>query len=180
VKAAEQAELAQVASATVSREKNKPNLDVKAALSLNGKDNLLSNSLSQANGTGLREASVAVTFTTPFAFLKQAEVREGYRKEAQGAELGFDRKLFEQEREWNDLVKKFEEAKKRVEMAQAIEDAQQEKLMYERDRLNRGRTTTFQVLMFEQEYALAQLGNLKAKTEVLSLAAKMKTFGGVL
>jgi outer membrane protein TolC len=60
------------------------------------------------------------------------------------------------------------------------ESAQKEKLDYEKQRFERGRSTTFQILQFENDYANAQLGAIKARTDILEIMAKLKTFGDAL
>ena len=114
----------------------------------------------------------------PLDFWTASDVKEGYEKEAIGAEMKHQRKLFEQEQEWASLNKKLLEAQKRLSLATNYEDAQRAKYEYERIRHSKGRSTTFYVLQFEQDYALAQVNRLKAQTEVLGLVAQMKTFGG--
>mgnify|MGYP001046760359 CR=1 FL=1 len=44
------------------------------------------------------------------------------------------------------------------------------------ERLLRGRTTTFQALNFEQDYASAQLLRLRTQAEVLQLTAQLNAF----
>ncbi|MDH4225644.1 MAG: TolC family protein, partial [Deltaproteobacteria bacterium] len=93
------------------------------------------------------------------------------------ADLNYRRKLFEAETDWRDLTQRFVEAMNRLKLAREIELSQKEKLEYERERLKRGRTTTSQVILFEQDNAVAQLTRLQAQLEALSVLATLKSFG---
>ena len=53
---------------------------------------------------------------------------------------------------------------------------QKEKLEYEKYRFELGRTTTYQVLTFEQDYAQALISRLMIEREILSLHAQLKTY----
>ena len=104
--------------------------------------------------------------------------RSGLNKDREAADLSYQRKVMDQEKEWVDLAKKFDEAKRRYKLILAIEHIQKEKSEYERDRLNRGRTTSIQVLTFEQDFRTSQLNRIQSQAEILNLVAQMKTFGG--
>ncbi len=73
-------------------------------------------------------------------------------------------------------MNQFTQAKNKLTLAYNLEEAQGEKLNFERDRHRRGRTTTFQVLQFEQDYATAQLGRLKQSFDLLQTHSQLKTF----
>jgi outer membrane protein TolC len=107
-----------------------------------------------------------------------SDVNQGYRAEAAAAKMKFERKALEEEKDWRDVSSKLTAAQKRLQMAEILESLQREKYNNERNRHRRGRTTTFLVLQFEQDYALAQLARLRTQSEILNLISNMKTFGG--
>ena len=178
VKAAKEQTRVAISAAKVGREKALPNLDLFASYALNGRDTATGPTFSESFTTQFPTKAIGLRLSIPLGFGTISNVREGYGLEANAAEMIYERKRFEQDREWNDLVIRFKESKGRLELAETIQSAQRAKLMHERDRLNRGRTTTFQVLSFEQDYATAQLGFVRAETEVLRISAQLKTFGG--
>ena len=100
-----------------------------------------------------------------------SDTRGGYSREAEGATLTFQRRVYEQERDWADLSSKFSDSKRRYQLPAGMESVQKEKYEHERDRLSRGRTVTFQVLQFEQDYRNAQLSRIRAQADVLMLVA---------
>jgi outer membrane protein TolC len=54
---------------------------------------------------------------------------------------------------------------------------QKKKVENERSRLKRGRSTTYQTLTFSQDYNSSEASRIQAQTQVLSILARMKTFG---
>ncbi|MBI4403082.1 MAG: TolC family protein [Deltaproteobacteria bacterium] len=176
VKAAEQLNRLAEANAELSRHRNLPQLDLSASFSLNGKDTELGAVVAQSIKTDKPSVAVGMKFLTPLDVGTLSDNRSGYEKEKKGAHLNFQRKVFEQDQQWNDLTTKFTDAKTRLGLAFEIEKAQKEKLDYEKDRHSRGRTTTYHVLMFEQDFALAQAMRIKAQVEILRISALMKLF----
>lgn len=180
VKAAEQQQRASIANAKLSTEKLSPSLDVNALVALNGVTPDSGTAVSESFTTENPTMAVGLRFTAPLDFGSVSRSRAGWRDERAAAELNYQRRVFDQDQEWSELQHRLVEAKKRFELTRELEATQEKKLSYERDRLNRGRTTTFQVLQFEQDYARTQLARLQAQATVLQLIARMKTFGGSL
>ncbi|MGK5089308.1 TolC family protein [Bdellovibrionota bacterium FG-2] len=177
LKAAEQQERLLAANAQMNQEKNKPNLNLFGSLAMNGRDVGVGSSVSESFGTHHPTYAAGISLTMPFDVGTLSQVRDGYAREAEGARLAYSRKLFEQDRDWADLTAKLADAKKRFDLSISIEGAQKLKLDHEKDRLTRGRTVTFQVLMFEQDYASAQLNRIRAQADILRTVAMMKTYG---
>lgn len=178
IKAAIQMKRLAESSADVALEKNRPTLEVFLNHSWNGRDReflgAVGDSLTPENPTSV----VGVRYNFPLDREIIARNRAGYMKDKAGAEYAFRQKLFEQDREWMDLNRRLAEAKERFQMARVYEMKQKEKLDYERDRFGRGRTTTYQVILFEQDYATSQLARIKVQADIFGILAQMKTFGG--
>ncbi|MCC7440954.1 MAG: TolC family protein [Bdellovibrionales bacterium] len=170
------------ASARVGAEKNKPVLEAYATLSRNGRDASSSEAVGESFGGSHPWTVVGVRFGMTFDVWGAGRARSGYHLDREGARLSYERKLQEQARDWDDFSRKFDDARRRATLAFALEEAQRRKLEHERDRLRRGRTTTFQVLIFEQDYANARLSRIRAQSEALTTLAQLKTFseGGAL
>lgn len=178
VKAAQQQERIAAANAEAGKQKNSPTLDVLFNLSLNGRDPALGSSLGEAFSTTHPYAAVGVKFVTPLDFGLVSRNKAGYEKERLGAELNFQRRVLEQNSEWKELVEKLDERRGRLDLVRQMEAAQKSKAEYERDRLKRAKTTTYQVLQFEEDYANSRRLRLKVEGEILGIVAQMKTFGG--
>ena len=61
-----------------------------------------------------------------------------------------------------------------------MEKLQKEKMLNEQDRLKRGRSTTYQTLVFEQDYAQAQALRIRVQTEILAYHNQLKLYGSEL
>ncbi len=165
-------------TATIGREKNSPTFDMYGSLALNSRDASFSGAFSDAFSTDNPTMAIGLRFMTPLMFWDQKDVRAGYEREIRAAEFKFRRSLQEEQKDWQDIILQYGEAKKRLELLQKIEVIQQQKLDHERQRHRQGRSTTYQVLLFEQDYANSRLTLINAVTELLNLLAQMKTFRG--
>ena len=166
------------ANADLSIEKNKPTFELYGTYALNGRDPKSSEAINNSFKTDHDTRAIGVRFLAPLDFGTTHDNISGYNKEKIAAEQNFQRKFFDQEEQWNDLVNKFEDAKIRLSLIEKIEEAQKIKASNERDRLNRGRTVTFQVLNFEQDYAQSQLARIQSETNILNIYSQLQIFNG--
>lgn len=176
LKAAEQLERATRANAEAARSRDLPTLELFGSYALNGRKGPFGESLSDPFSAGRPTTAVGVRFSAPLDLGLLKDVRGGWAREQAGAELAYQQKRLDLAFEWKELERRMSEARTRLKLAEELESTQERKLMHERDRFNSGRTTTYQVLVFEQDYAQAQLSRLRAQADVLSLAAQMKLF----
>ncbi|MBC7691462.1 MAG: TolC family protein [Methylotenera sp.] len=181
VRAAEQIEIATVANSVVATSRNNPTLDVYAAYAMNSRlQPGVSDAIGDSFHSGRPTSAIGLRFSAPLDLGLLNDAKKGWAKEKSGAELTYQKRLFDQDIDWKNLNDQFEQAKKRLRLAIAIEKIQQKKMTYERERLGRGRTTTYQVLLFEQDLSQAELARVQSQAEVLQLLARMKLFGGSL
>jgi outer membrane protein TolC len=176
VKAAQENSKAQQANAVIHSEADLPTLQVFGSFALNGRSDDFAPSVTNAFSAGRNTITGGVQFSMPLAIGTTSTARDGWAKQKAGAELTYDKSLFDSEQNWQDLNLRFTEAKRRLSMARSIEEAERKKLVYEKDRLTKGRTTTFQVLLFEQDYELAQVTRVNAEGDVFSIYTQMKLF----
>jgi outer membrane protein TolC len=168
-----------VANAALGTERNKPVLEVYGSYSMNGRNKNYSEAWDQSM-TGTRPFSIiGLRFVTPLALGEVAEYKKAFAQEVVASEMSFKRKTYEVEREWDILSSRFENFKKRLTLAQKLEKVQERKLFNEKRRFNQGRTTTFQVLQFEQDFANAQLLKLRNERELITVYNNLKLFSGV-
>lgn len=164
------------ANTELSIERNKPTLELYGTYILNGRDGARSTAIEKAFTKDYTTEAIGVRFSTPLDFFNLKNNIDGYKQDQIAAELNYKQKLFDENQEWNDLTNKLEDAKTKLMLAEKITEAQKIKVINERDRLTKGRTVTFQVLNFEQDYAQSELLKIKSETEVLNLYAQLKTF----
>lgn len=177
VKAAEFQAKASAASALLNREKDKPTLEIYGSTLLTDPATPSTQIASSLPATSRPSTVVGLRLSAPLDFSTTSKAREGYAAEATAADWSYQRKVFEEERDWQDLTAKFSEAKDRLKLYLDLERTQKEKLDYERDRQQRGRSTLQQVLLFETDYEAAQLGRIRTFADLLTLGAQMKLYG---
>jgi len=184
VKAAEQSSKASVAQSLVATEQDSPTLNLNASVALNGQQGsggtyygTLSQSIPASFTMNRPTYNIELVFNAPLDFGVVSRSKQGWNLEHVAADLKYDRKLFEQEQNWKDLSQSLQEAKQRFGLARKLEFIQKSKLNNEKDRLKHGRTTTYQVLLFEQDYLQAQLLRIQNQVAVLKIIAQMKLFG---
>ncbi|HYX36651.1 MAG TPA: TolC family protein [Oligoflexus sp.] len=159
------------------REKFKPEVSVFGSYATNSRDESFGTAATDAFKADKPSMVIGVKFSTPLDRDLINRERSGLVKASEAARLDREQKEFNARQEWEDLVRQLSDAKTRLHLATEIESAQKQKLEYEKNRLERGRTTTYQILLFEQDYSSAQLGTIKAKADILGIIAKLKSFG---
>jgi outer membrane protein TolC len=165
------------ANAELAIQRNKPTLELYGSYALNGRDAERAEAVSDSWKTDQTTSAVGIRFNTPLDFGNTSS----YKQEQIAADYTYQKKVFDQEREWSDLVIKFQDAKTKLELVEKIAEAQRTKQVNEGNRLNNGRTTTFQVLNFEQDHASAELSRIQSETNLLNIYSQLKIFsvGGV-
>ena len=177
VKAAEAQLAVAKASSAVSHEMNKPTLDLYGGYRLNGRGDQTHDAISNAGGTRRDAAYVGLRLQVPLNLSATSDAREGALKSQRAAELNHQYTFYAQEQEWIDLSAKFKDAKDSLKLARVMEGAQKAKLENERVRLRQGRTTTYQILLFEQDHISAQVARIRAASQILALKSQVKLYG---
>ena len=167
------------ANTLLGSERNKPNLELYGSYSMWGRDKEYSNAYSESIDGNQPWTVVGLRFSTPLDFGALSDYRKGYAQEKVAAELNSRRKVYEVDREYDILSQRFEQFKKRLKLSKRMEEIQQRKLAAEKKRFNQGRTTTFQVLQFEQDFANTQLLTIRNEQELVTTYNQLKLFTGV-
>jgi outer membrane protein TolC len=176
VKAAEaQARLAKSNSA-IAAEKNKPQVDLYGSYALNGRNEDFNEAMKAAGKDARDTAYVGVRINIPLNFAAAGDTRAGALKAEKAAEYSYQYKQFVQEQDWINLVQQLAEAKEGFRLASNIVNAQKAKLENERTRLRQGRTTTYQVLLFEQDFSQSEVTRVRSAAQILGLQARIKLY----
>jgi outer membrane protein TolC len=175
-KAALEQQILARANATAAIERNRATFEVYGSYAFNGRDPESGTAVTNSFKNDHATSAVGLRFNTPLDFGTTSSVIDGYKKEQIAADYNYKRKVFEQDSQWNDLVTKFEDAKVRLDLTEKISETQRTKTTNERNRLNNGRTTTFQVLTFESDLAQADLMRIQTETDLLNIYAQLKIF----
>jgi outer membrane protein TolC len=153
--AAEQAALATQAGARMARERLRPDLYLYGSV-----------------------FAVGLSFTLPLDQGLVSSVSSGYAEQEAAAELQVARKRLDEDTEWSELVRKFDDAKERYALALDLEKIQRAKFEGVKKRRARGLTIEDQVFQYELDYLGAALNRVQMEGLVLGLRAQMKLFGG--
>lgn len=171
-----QSQLAELNS-NLGLQKLTPTLELFGSFVLNGKDEEVAKSISESATTQHPTTVVGIRFSTPLDPSVISTLKNASRKDAQIARMQFERKKFDLSQEWEELNRKLSDNKKRLALTIQIADVQRQKLESERKRHSTGRTTTYQVLSFEQDYANSELNVVRTKLETLKIIAQLRLFG---
>lgn len=166
------------ASSELILERNKPTLDVVGGYALQGRGLEASRAFKNGNKTDYDSGYVGVMFNMPLNFSAVSDAKAGARRLKESAELSEQNLIYTQDQDWTDLKQKLSESKATLKIARSMEVAQKAKLENERTRLRQGRTTTYQVLLFEQDYTSAQASRILAATQILALESQLKLYQG--
>jgi len=177
VQKAEADAMQNAANSRMNAENDKPVFNVYLSQTLNGQDPNVTSVVGNSLNFNKPSTTVGAKFSIPLKYDAQRQARSGAEQKEAAAKLIYRQKLLDQESAWRDLTAKLHDARERLEMAFAIEAAQKEKLEYEKKRLTEGRTTTYQVLSFEQDFSQAQYDRASIALTVLELAAQVKLYG---
>lgn len=176
IRAYQESQRSAEAAAVIGKERNRPSLDLFGSYAWNGRGSTFGNTLADPFRSDRETQVFGIKFTLPLAVGTWTDAVAGYERERLAAEKATDRKQYELQKTWEDLTRKLAESKKRLSLAQGIESLQKDKLEHERTRFQKGRSTTYQVLMFEQDFSQSQLQRARTQTEVLNLIAQLKLF----
>lgn len=119
---------------------------------------------------------VGVNFSMPLDFGLVSEARRAARLDAEASRYRALRANEDAKLGWEQLTREFTELNKKIEIAKRISDLQKSKSDNERVRLERGRTTTFQVVNFEEDADDATLSYLQLKVNREKMALQSYIF----
>jgi outer membrane protein TolC len=133
------------------REKNKPTLDLTLQAYTQGRDAYLA----EAQSETFKKKDylyAGVNLVVPLDQITASHSRTGFGALVKSQQLLEQARVRDEKLTWEQTVDQADALAKQVKLLRELETLQKKKADAERDRLNRGRSTTFQVLSFEQDY----------------------------
>lgn len=165
------------AGALVSAERSRSTLEIFGLYAFNSPQRRNEAEAFADSWNGNRPTStIGVRLNVPLDRHTTDQVQQAWAAEASAQQLIASRKVFEQERDWTDAIARFALAKEKVKLYEELEQAQKDKLEYERSRQRRGRSTVAQVILFEGEYDQTAFARVRALAELLNLNAQLKLY----
>ncbi len=149
-----------------------PDINLNASWRGNGFDPTFGEADGTAWGFNYPTWNVGAQFTLPLDLFTAQRVAEGYQRNYESSLLGLKDKQLEVDQDWQDWKQRMADVDKRLAMTAEIEEIQETKADQERQRLEYGRTTEFQLLSFENDYNAARLNHLSVVAEKLGLLAE--------
>lgn len=145
------------------KEKANPNLDIVLKSSRYGRDLEYSDANDRFQGNSRSLYYVGLNFSMPLNAPKYIRIRKGLRQLARGQTLLLQAKQRNDVSDWKNFVDLGKVLHSKIEMLRQLEQTQKMKSDAERVRIQRGRSTTFQVLTFEQDYISARSQRILAE-----------------
>lgn len=155
-----------------------PDFSLYATASLNGRDTDAGQAFSQSFTLEHPTTVVGVKFSTNLDLPLIGKALEGARLVSQAGDQDLRQKQIELEKDWSTLREQWDNARARLEIAGQLEKMQEEKAEREKTRFRNGRTTNYQVLRFEEDFAQAKLMKLRVLAECRLLAAQADWYNG--
>lgn len=154
----------------------RPQLDLVGQIAGNGLDNYAGGSLNEATRGQHPNWAVGVVFSVALDYSLIGDMKRSYRAQRAAANDIKEQARFNEQRAWDDLVKKNADAQDLFRRAVSLEKLQTDLVQRERRRLLNGRSTTFQSLQIEQNLAGAQIARVRAQLALLQLHNLIKQF----
>jgi outer membrane protein TolC len=148
-------------------EDTKPSLDLAVVTSLNGRDAEEAEASKEWKDDSSNYYAVSLQFKMPVDQFLMSRLRQGANQRIEAKKLKNNylaKQLFVT---WQDFVESSSRMKQQLTVLSELEEIQKKKVDTERIRFRQGRSTTFQVLNFEQDYI-----NVRAKKIALELEAR--------
>jgi|GEM_PF-4766369 len=176
--AIENAKLAE-ASAILTGQKAQSNLDLMGSIQFDGREIELSKALQKPLSLTKPTFTIGLKYTMSLDGSALSDLNKASQKQIESAQFNQQQRLRDERLVLLNLNQQIEDANRRLILATKLEATQRQKWAYESERQQKGRSTLYQVLMFEQDYASAQAAKTQAQVAVLRLMAQLKTYGSV-
>lgn len=173
-----QVELAK-SQAALSRsllEQNKPNLNFSLSHLKQGRDRdynqAQQNVIDRDNDYWL----IALQFSMPLDQIEQGKHREGHRLLSEAQSLKEKALLEDRRRLWVNTVSTAQWMKSQILILRELEEIQLQKANLERSKLSQGRSTIYQVLMFEQDFVNVRSQRVNLETQIRQFISQLSLF----
>ncbi len=154
----------------------KPELKIFGNLTTGAIQEGFSDATGDAFSTDLPVTTLGLNLSIPLAFGKVNKILKGYREEVVSSEISLKRLLIDDKLLKDKQLTSFKDLKSRLSFVTELEIAQKKKLEHEKRLQKNGRSTTYQVLLFEQDYLAAQVANLRLRSEIMNLYVDFYNF----
>lgn len=157
-----------------------PDISIYASTTLNGRDGDYGTAATQSLSTRYPTTAVGIKISANLDLPLIRDTLEGAKLVNDSGVSDYDQKKRDLEKDWANLKRRWSSISRRLQAARELEALQKEKADREKVRFRNGRTTNFQVLRFEEDYAQAQLLKLRYLAEAAITLAQAQLYNGEL
>lgn len=161
---------------TSAREKAKPNLDLTFKAQWVGRDREYNEANSEWQDREQPYYYAGVEFSLPLNVPKYMDIRSGLKKMEQGEQLKIASRTRDDKTEWQNFLDLGDTLQKQVALSRELEESERLKSKVARTSFQRGRSTTFQILTFEQDYITAQIQRIKIELQARQFLTQIPLF----
>jgi outer membrane protein TolC len=154
----------------------KPDLSLQASYALNARRTQYSQALGDTFETDYPTKSIGLTLSMDLDRGAVSKARAGMDAEARAADAKNRQARFESNSAWTELVRRHQVLSERIKVMEKLTKINLDRMKRENERLRVGRTTTFQVINFEQESDETEILLVKLKTERRKLESQARLF----
>lgn len=119
---------------------------------------------------------LAVTFNMPLDIGNMSDSKEGYAKLAESQVLAEKARVRTESIQWKNTVDQAETLAQQLKIVRDLETVQKNKADLERSKYNNGRSTTYQVLMFEQDYVNSRNQKINLELQVRKFLTSLELY----
>lgn len=164
------------ASYRALREQHKPQLDLSLSALDQGRDVSKSEAQSKVFHDSKDYLQVAVTLNIPLNQFKESDFRKGYNLLSESQIYKDKSRTLDESIAWKNNVDFALQLHDQLTALQELEGFQKNKANAEQDKFNRGRSTLFQVLTYEQDYITARSQKINIELQARQFISQLKLF----
>jgi outer membrane protein TolC len=158
------------------KEKHKPQLNLSVMGLHQSRDKKFSEAQSNLLEGNKDELQVALTLNVPLNQLDEAKYRDGYEALKQSQSLMEKARKEDESLTWENTVHLASQLKQQLTVIRELEGIQKNKSNAEQDKFNRGRSTLFQVLSYEQDYLSTRSQRINMELQIRQFLAQLSMF----
>jgi outer membrane protein TolC len=151
----------------LSKDSLRPDVSLYGRATMNGREPGFNGSFEEMQGNHFPRYEVGVRLTAPLNFGVASDVKSGFSQQAVAGRLQSAAASDLEKRTWTDSLERAQESAQLFERSQKLEAVQKGLIEKERRRLQNGRSTIFQVLQAEQNFAQAQIQRVRATLQMI-------------
>ena len=159
-----------------TQESLRPDLNFDLKLASSGLDPTTSSAYSDVAKVNHPTLYTGLRFSLNLDQGLMGRARTAAAKDAEAANLIYQQGARESDSSWLELQRRYKELNRRIEVVTKLSEIQRRKSDSENRRMKNGRSTTFAVVQFEQDFADANLLLLQLESEARKIEAQAKMF----